>query len=1027
MKKSLFLIALLTTMPCIASDLDVLIAKTALALGDEYSKLASNYQTKVASYLSSQPEMDFENEADVPVEYLSVRDNYHKYKNLALAEYSIIFCNNACLPPNKPTGLEMADRYNFLRREAFTKHQQLGLGSNNAGTIGKISTIYAVTSSFEDHLLGKLTKLVEVQQRLDVEARKLSNTMNDLQNSYVDLESEQIVGVTQSILNEQNYSNEAQTQLSSYESCITSEVIEDNFERDELKKSLSQLDILQKNVRGHMEKAFDSVYQDISGQKVATIKSNLGWQQQLVTLGSKDRILISATGAWNFKGAVEIFEPSHLDVPDDKGLLSGISKGISSMFNSATNALGSLMGGLLKPKAQILKAIAQSNKPAFNRISTGLECKAEGYLLTFSEGLGNGISEGTGASAGVGYGYFDMGVSSSSGSSSSVSSGIGGTYTLKLTTTTKPQLPLGALLGSFCDIAPSSDPTCEVFLIGAGTLVEAPNPIGSKKLWLIGNDGGSRAANTGSLQVILQKQATFKSYWDEYYDWYTDECDTNGFNCGLGYILENIAYTPNPYAAVKASFTKQFPNFPDEVSNIILQQINYMVEMNLAEKEIKTKELSRELHSTKIATCKDQAAVTLEKVKVSRELMSTFQRRAQTIRTKEMILDTSRKFYEQELAAINTVRLKNIERIKRYYALTVSSYNYLYLDNFRPEGESQPYFEGDFYKSQVDLMEDLISEITAVNDLLNLNRGFVVYQLSNEELQGLTVPDYRLRKSQVKLDHSDFFCQGFDVENQARVMIDKVGILLDIDPAKEHLFFKNPHKRNTQIQLAHGLENIFYGFDGSEKEQWMPSQKRNIAGYSTRVLTDANSDYFKLRDTSIFERLSFRKTSFASTWQLDMTDPSIRMYEDSDTSFTNSLLKGLKLVFWFNSTELQGDSVLNKCLTSPVNLVSEEALRTGAAISWSFPKDDIDFDFIERFTVYRSTHPENGFKPIGHVNVEDCGDGTTDVDCAYTDSVVSEGQYYYQVRSAYRKDSTDKYYLNGVPSTATSITLTKTK
>src|SRR5690606_4470789 len=129
----------------------------------------------------------------------------------------------------------------------------------------------------------------------------------------------------------------------------------------------------------------------------------------------------------------------------------------------------------------------------------------------------------------------------------------------------------------------------------------------------------------------------------------------------------------------------------------------------------------------------------------TKDIISTYQRRQGTIRAKEILLDTSRKFYEDELVSLNVVREKNLERIRRYYSLALSSYNYLYLDNRNLEENASQYHEGEYYSEQIDLMNDLILEITTINDLLNPNRGFVVYQLSPDELKALQNPDFRQR------------------------------------------------------------------------------------------------------------------------------------------------------------------------------------------------------------------------------------------------------------------------------------------
>lgn len=1024
--KFLFLILVIfSSYAAKASDLDVLIARTSLALGDEYSKLASSYQKKVSNYLEENPGVDLGDIEDAPMEYQQSRNNYEKYLALALDEFEIVFCNNSCPSPLQSSGLEMQEKYNFLRREAFNKFEQLKMGSNNEGAVGKMSTIYAANSNFEEHILARLTRLIEAQQSLDAEARKLSSTLNDLQNAYVDLENEEIVGVNQAILNESNYSGDTQSQIASYQACISNETSEDNFEKEELTKSTSQLDTLKNNLTAHFDKIYSFTYENTAGQKVLTVNANAGWAQQDIGLVSSDRILITATGNWNLRGSVNIFNPSHFVIGKRTDPLTVAYVLNSKQVNNyASNALFSIMTDHFQPEFQALKKIEEDPKPAFNRIRNGLDCKPDGYMFSFSNSLSNGSSVGTSASVGVSF-LVSASVSASSSSSIGQSVGTSGTYSLKLNTTSAPNFAVGALIGSFCEGNPADDSTCEMFFIGSGGIFDVPSSLGTKKLWLRGNDGGLIGENKGSIQVSVRKQTAFVNYWNQYISWFNDDCDEGGYNCGLGKVLENIAYTPNPYSVARAAFVKQFPEFPEEVKGLILEQINYFVEMKIAQKDVKAKELSRELHQTKIATCRDQLDNTKQKLETTRELLATYRRREQNVRTKEIILDTTREFYEGELSAINNVRNKNLERIRRYYYLATNAYNYLYLDNFNPDGQAQPYFEGDYYKNQVSILEDLVLEITTVNDLLNPNRGFVIYQLSPEEFKKLINPDYRLRKTNVKLDYNDFFCQGFNIENQGRVMIDKVGVLLDVDPAREHLFFKNTNSRNTQLQITHGLENKFFDFSGSPVEYWMPSQKRNIGAYSSRILADSQSDYLQLRESRYFERTSFRKTSFASSWQLDMLDPSIRIYESSDTNYSNPILQGVKLVIWFNSAELQGELNLNQCLAPAHNIEASVGSRSGADVSWSFPLTDRDFSSIQRFTVYRSLNPTFGFKAIGHLDKTECDTEGAEIDCSYNDNTVTEGTYYYQVRSSYLSAGEVGAYLDGIPSEVDSVILSR--
>src|SRR5437868_4594245 len=150
----LLIAAFLIPLTSFASDLDVLVARTALALGDEYAKLATSYQEQVYQGLGHLPTTVTADGDDIPQEFKSALDSYNNYLSLALGEYTAVFCETECPAPLSATGLQLPDTYNFLRREAYMKFSQLSQGSNIYGTIGKYSTIYAVNSNFEEHLLS---------------------------------------------------------------------------------------------------------------------------------------------------------------------------------------------------------------------------------------------------------------------------------------------------------------------------------------------------------------------------------------------------------------------------------------------------------------------------------------------------------------------------------------------------------------------------------------------------------------------------------------------------------------------------------------------------------------------------------------------------------------------------------------------------------------------------------------------------------------------------------------------------------
>jgi hypothetical protein len=1012
-------------------DLDVLIAKTSMALGDEYAKLADTYQGRIKTELNLHPEFESSNSDDVPQSFKFLKEKYLSYKNLTVQEYQLVFCNNACTSPLPLTGLELPVEYGYLVTEAITKSTAINSGTNSNNVVGKYASIYAVNSNFEEQLLGKVSKIVEVQQRLDLEARKLKDTLRNLESAYVDLKTEEIVGVEQGLLQAENYSLENQSQIAGYKSCIESSQLEKNFEQDEYNKSVTQVELLTKDSSQKFSEAFDSDF-DAPTNKVLTVYSNLSWQNSGVELTPDSTIYISSSGKWYSRTAVAKMgaNPNWLNIPliyqyDNISYQSDVTDASTYSITFDQKYI---------PNEDVKNRFFGEGGPYLHRILSGLDTNGDGYYLSFSISAGSGFSTSSGTGSSYGFsgpqGVLGMGQSTSESSGGSTSSGFGtsGVYPLKILNTNSSKAPVGSLLGTYCETSPQPNDVCSsnAFYIGAGSMQKVPTNIGSKKLWLVSNDYEGDdfprlINNGGSLQVQIRKQVKFITYWNEFYDWYDNECDPQGLNCGLKKILENIAYTPNPYIVAKSAIVKNFPSFPEPVINLILQQINYLIELKIAQKELKSKELSMELQRTKNETCRLQLENSQKVSQNTKELIDTYQRKEQNIEIKEEILAISKSFYENELVAINGVRERNLQRIKRYYELTVNSYNYLYLDNFVTNTIPQSYFEGDFYKEQLELMQDLIFEITSTNDLLNPNRGFVVYELSKDELTRLIDRNFRKRTTQFQLNYENFLCQGFNLENQGRVMVEKVGVLLDIDSAKEHLFFKNPSQRNSVMQITHGLENKLYDFTGRLNEFWMPLQKKNITAHSTRILVDSGSDYYQLRDSRFFERLSFRKTSLASTWKLEFSDPNVMMYEPSDTAFQNPLLKGVKFIVWFNSSELLGDIILNKCLNAPTDLAFNKNGANPDVVSWSFSKSDPDFNDTTGFTVYESESPRSGFKILGHISKGNCSSSSEELNCQYTLDEELTSKRYFQVRSTYTNSIQSTNSINGIPSSSIEV------
>jgi hypothetical protein len=1021
--------------PSLANDIDTLLAKVSIALGNEYLKTAAVYSDSLQSILENNPDV-YSNSAtssDVSELYQSTLASYELFKSLALGEYGAVYCLENCPDGESPLKLDFSSAY--LRRDALTRADLAASDQGLKALTGKYSTLYSSNTEFQDHILYRLKGMVTEQEKLDEKAREMNSRYHQALSSYVD-NSNEIVGIEQSLLKEENYNYDNQTQITNYQSCIDKESLSDQFEETELKNAIAQYDILKRNLDNHFDKVFDISFDQPGSGSSTTVHAVLGWQQQQFSFAPNEDIYIQAYGKWNVKGACSSYSRGDLFLGrSGNENLRGFS--LSNVISGALNpflGIANAVGDLFSPEEVLDQKLEDSSKAAFDQIvNKDLRTSAMGYNFSFSSSYGtsSGNSVSQGQNIGASFSYFSFGQSSGTGQSAGSSQGNGtsGTYELRLKTTSSPENAVGSLIGSFCD----SDPDvagCPSFYIGTNMIVRVPADIGTKKLWLRANDHvASTSNNNGSMTVHVKKHGKFQNYWAQYLDWQEQECDSDGQNCGLKAILENIAYIPNPFQVAKSVFIKKFPEFPQEVTSLILEEMNYLIELKVIAKQLKAKDLSRELHGVRIAACKEQLGLTEKKVSNTKDMIRLYRKLEQGTETKKLILEMTRRFYQEELIGINRVRKMNLDRLTRYFAMAVNSYNYLYQQNFDLQGEPQEYREAEYYQNHLNVMEDSILEITAENDLLNPNRGFVVHQLTKEELKPLLDPDHRNRRAQFRIDFNEYMCRGFNLNDQSRVMIEKVGVLLDLDPTREHLFFSNTHVRNTKFSIVHGSENRFYDFNGNEVEFWMPSQKRKINGYSTRVLVDSDSDYYVLRDSKLFDRASFRKTSFSTTWRMDMLDAALNMYEESDTTHSDPILQGVKFVMWFNSADLQADQPINQCLNAPNSLsssvVSSPTLES--TITFSYDTGDADYVKATRFFLYRSEVEKSGFRRVSYTNKgsTDClVTGTTDT-CNLKDldlESTSGKKYFYKIRAAYKNEGDDSYKLGNF-SNVTSVTI----
>ena len=1150
-----------------AASIDDLIAKTSLALGDEYMKSAQVLEKDVVS-ITKNANINFEDR--LSLNYPVIQE-YEDLRNLAVLEYRNVLCTSFC--PEGLGNLKLSAESVFYRREAYSKIEIMSNGGLTSGVLLKRATIYAAKGEFEEHLLGRLYKLVSSQQSFDSTARTLNKQLLDLQSAYVN-EAGQVIGIDQAIFRDSNYQLSQQTQYQGYKSCVDSYKSQDQFETAEYKKSLDQYELLKNNLINNLSKVYNFTYSTPAGDKAFKISANTSWQNTNVLFDAGDKVALIANGKWAARSAARVFKDSDLvrytastiaprglfkavkkifsavastgvlgllpalmadqakdveakvlqevkessanivnriatasfdagpegyyysfsnslsksvnlskvynftystpagdkafkisantswqntnvlfDAGDKVALIAngkwaarsaarvfkdsdlvrytastiaprGLFKAVKKIFSAvaSTGVLGllpALMADQAKDvEAKVLQEVKESSANIVNRIATAsFDAGPEGYYYSFSNSLSKSVNQGESSSVGLGASFMGLGVNTSSGTSagdsSSSSAGTGGTYALKLYTALMPEAPVGALIGSFCGHNPSLG-GCTYFEIGTGGAfsVEAPVSEGST-LWVRINDKvDGLSYNTGSLNLEVKKSTAFKDYLDQYYTWMDQSCDENGENCGLNNILENIAYTSNPTEVISSMFTKKFPDFPAEVKVILMAELNYIIQMNIIQKDLKNKEHSQELNDVKVTYCKEQVKLTEDSVKTTAELIKTYSNMTDNALSKRLLLDTAKQFYERELENLNWIRGKNLERIERYYNLAVNSFNYLYFADYQPVGSLLPYNEGDYYLENIERMKDQIIDITTVNDLLNPNRGFVVYELSSDELSSLQSANFRNRKAQFRVQLEDVMCSGFGLDNQTRVMIDKVGVLLDLDPAREHLFFTNPHVKNAKPLVSHSSENRFYDLQGLETEYWMPSQKRNINAWSTQVLADANSDYQELRDTRYFDRLSFRKTSFASTWNIELNDPTLKMYTSGNLE---PILRGVKFVFWFNSTESQGERPVNSCATPPMSFVekSYDDINRKVTLEWELDKAEAALFNTSHFTIYQAGNEKNGYRLKDQVSLSSCTDLGEFYKCEREidlSSLPVAAKSYFKIRAAYKKENQEKLY-----------------
>jgi len=837
-----------------------------------------------------------------------VEEAKQNYEKLFGADYSFAGTDPMVLPIN----------FTYLKREAYFKWSILQQGFLSGGHRVRGANLYAVNADFKKDLLERTGQIVEEVRRLDEEARRLRNDYNAIKRARVD-ENGALVGIDESRLQAQNYSLDTQSQIRQYQGQMESLDLQQGSESEDIIAKTKILypaqDLFQRRWTSLMNVKATGGTSDF-----VTVQANWNYEDAKTNAitGSfppGSYLLIRASGKWVPKGIISggAVHPVTSIPPKNYFGFFGIRYGDLGQINFGLNEYDALVAQQLQ--------------------SGALDADANGLSITTQESVTEAVertrtdssSVSVGAQASAGFSLFGNGVtvtaSASTGhtdetrNSKGRSKSQGVTTGYKIANADMPTAVVGSLI-AFVDWPGRNPADVQPIFVGSSGMIQIPNdaPPTDVVLYLMQNDAaGHHGQSTGSVNVEISTTSSFASYMPTFVNWLERGCNnsnadgTEVSDCGFKAILDKVAFQKDPQTFARSALNVflQSVNPPGPFAKYISDIVEASVSLEMANRELELAIQRSEQTKISAMTARSAYEASQDKAQVTEELVESIQRRADYATQKGPLLAAAVRYYEDEIANVEVLRSHVLARLKRYLGLTIDSFNYLYLTDFKIQGEATVGFEGDFYKQKLDILVDQITNIDVQDDLLNPNRGYLVQDLSAEQVAELKAKG----TTGLVLKPEDFFCKGYGIEDQVRVHIEKVGYLLDIDPINEQRFFKNPNTRRVAIRTTHSNSNVHYDLFGNVIEYYLPSQTKDIYGYSQRVLTDYHSDYVELGLSNAFQRASFRNTSYASSWILELLDRQ---------SFDLSYLNGVKFVIYFTSTEARDGKTLQNCTAAPI-------------------------------------------------------------------------------------------------------------
>jgi hypothetical protein len=907
-------------------DADVLRAEAYIELGDALYALAQQDSDQLSASLTQQgvvvpPGQQLSPGFTYTAAQQTIISNYNAIASQASTAYQEVFGQDFGIQTG--TTLNLPINYQYLKRDAYQKYMILKSGFLIGANRRRGANLYAVNADFKKDIIGRTSNLVSELQRLDTEDQRLQQEYNSFQVSQVDAQGD-VTGVTASDLQAQNYSTGVQTQIVQYQGQAQSLDSQLSDEETDLEAAEAVVDSSRSVFSTNWSNLLNVQATSTSSPALITVNATqASFAAVPGTFVPGQLLYIQGAGTWKPRGSIDSATFTPFDGVSTNGLLGDCVGGVlATIATVGNNCIVGLLEPLFgsDPNSNLINLNTQYTTAINAMITDALSCDGNGVYVSTSDSVSQSTSSSTSVSAGVSFG-FSASISTSVSNSEGESSGQSVTVGMQANNSDLPSANLGALIGQFSGTGLTTAQQ-QPFYIGISNVIQIPsNATGNVTLSLMQNDiAGHHEHNEGSLQVQISTSTSFASYLPAFWAWFNQSCQSvpnssQVQNCGFQAIVSNLAYETDPEsmaASALSGFLNSYPSnlqpVPAEFQQLLTGAVNASlstamanVDYDLALSKYEQTEISKDTATSSLALSQQQMTTTAN-------LINQIQKQQATATTSEALLAVGNQYYEDELANMENMRTYVIARLQRYMGITFDSFNYLYLANAQIKGQAQPGHEGDFYYTQLTGLTDQLSDDDVDNDVSNPNIGYLVYQLSASQLSQLVSSG----KTEFSLNPSQFFCQGYGIEDQVRLHIQKVGYLLDIDPLNEQNFFTNPNVRRMAIRTTHGNTNINYDLSGNTIEYYLPSQSKEIYGYSTRVLTDYQSDYTQLGNSDLFQRRSFQNTSYVSDWTMQL---------ENTQSFNLQYLQGVKLVVYFSSVEATNGAQLATCTSGNLGKV----------------------------------------------------------------------------------------------------------